>query len=236
MYKSSNCSNDISYKIGKFHIATSFIFFFITPSQRSFFLNNGLQPGQQLINSLNGNPSLGDDSVPKIEISKPTSLVIDFKKIGLWGGFGVAIIGVVFAFFIKPDLSQDPPVSPAIENNKALIELKNEIENLRENILDMQDDLYETIDLIEVSIHSFNKIRLRQHINQPRKRSLLKGKYARCSIWVTARLDPQNRLFFIMARKPSSLKKEVYYWGIGSLVTLIKSLPSWLIRRVKKLP
>lgn len=96
-------------------------------------------------------------SNPKIDLSQLASPSIDFKKIGLWAGLGVAIIGLVFAFFIAPDLSQDLPVSPEIENNKALIELKNGIENLREDILDMQDDLYETIDLLEVSIHSFNK-------------------------------------------------------------------------------
>ena len=125
------------------------------------------QSFDDMLSDLGNDPAIPDPNgirkpgtpktTPKIEISKPTSLIIDFKKIGLWGGLGVAIIGVVFAFFIALDLSQDLPVSPAIENNKALIELKNEIENLREDILDMQDDLYETIDLIEVSIHSFNK-------------------------------------------------------------------------------
>ncbi|WP_353432413.1 hypothetical protein [Polynucleobacter sp. MWH-UH23A] len=81
------------------------------------------------------------------------------KRVGLYVGGGGLLIASALALFlsfnpISP--TQDPSTEQSIQE---ISELKKELDLLREEMLDLENSLYESIDLIEVSVHSLEKIK-----------------------------------------------------------------------------
>ena len=81
------------------------------------------------------------------------------KKVGLFVGVGGLLVALAVALFLNFN-----PTSP-IQNSSLdvfkqdIAELKKELALLREEMLDSEDSIYEAIELIEVSIHSLEKIK-----------------------------------------------------------------------------
>jgi hypothetical protein len=88
------------------------------------------------------------DQIPRLE---------SLKRVALFAVVGGLLIASVVALFLTLN-SSNPASDPHLEESKqAIAELKKELALLREEMLDLEDGIYESIDLIEVSIHSLEK-------------------------------------------------------------------------------
>jgi hypothetical protein len=90
------------------------------------------------------------DQIPQLE---------SLKRVGLYVGAGGLLIASAVALFLSFN-PISPTQDPSTEQSKQEIsELKKELDLLREEMLDLENSLYESIDLIEVSVHSLEKIK-----------------------------------------------------------------------------
>jgi hypothetical protein len=96
-----------------------------------------------------GNPK----THPKIESPAQILNPGDLKKIALFAGLGIGVIGLGFALFASYDPMKTTPESHLEGAQKEISELKKELGFLREEILVIEDEIYESMDLIEVSVH-----------------------------------------------------------------------------------
>ena len=94
---------------------------------------------------------------PNSEIPTPIPTLADLKKVGLLIGLGVGLIGLSIILFTTYDSMKSSQNLQLEYAQKEMIDLKKELGSLREEILAIEDDLYESIDLLEVSIYSLNK-------------------------------------------------------------------------------
>ncbi|ANI98707.1 hypothetical protein A8O14_00495 [Polynucleobacter wuianus] len=94
---------------------------------------------------------------PKSEPPSQTLPLADLKKIGLFIALGIGLIGLGLALFTAYDSMNSHQDLPLESNQKEIIELRKELASLHEQVLEIEDDLYESIDLLEVSIHSLRK-------------------------------------------------------------------------------
>jgi hypothetical protein len=79
------------------------------------------------------------------------------KKVGLFVGAGGLLITSAVALFLSFNPT-GPTQDPSTDQSKQEVsELKKELDLLREEMIDLEDGIYESIDLIEVSIHSLEK-------------------------------------------------------------------------------
>ena len=125
------------------------------------------QSFDELLNELGDDPAIPDphgirkSSSPKVQSKAPFQIQLpaslELKRIGILVGLGVGFIclGFYLFSFYKP-ISNDPSAAFQ-EAQKEIADLKNELTNLREDVLDIEDNLYESMDLIEVSIHSLKQ-------------------------------------------------------------------------------
>jgi hypothetical protein len=106
---------------------------------------------------------------PKTEF--PT-LSPELKKYALWAILG--LIGVAFivaAFFHQYDKVNSSQIADFQSSEQRVNELKKELILLRNEMLDIEDDLYKSIDEIEVSIHSLIK-KDTNHGSKPKRQSI----------------------------------------------------------------
>jgi len=94
---------------------------------------------------------------PKAEPTSQISNLVDLKKIGLLIAVGIGLIGLGLAVFASYDSIKSSENSYLENAQNEIAELKKELSLLREEILEIEDSLYESIDLIEVSIHSLSQ-------------------------------------------------------------------------------
>ena len=99
---------------------------------------------------------------PKIQLNFQDQIphLESLKKVGLLIGAGVLVIASAVALFLTFNPTS-PIQNPSLEVSKQdIAELKKELALLREEMLDSEDGIYEAIELIEVSIHSLEKIKI----------------------------------------------------------------------------
>jgi hypothetical protein len=111
------------------------------------------------------------ESQPKITGLNQILQLGDLKKCGVFLGLAIGFIGVVIAgFMVYEHLNSDQQTKQ--ENlDSAISELKKELSILREEVLEIEDSLYESIELIEVSIHSIKENRP-SIANKPRPQAI----------------------------------------------------------------
>jgi len=99
-------------------------------------------------------------SHPKMELAAQIPNLGELKKMALLVGLGIGLVvlGLVLSSNFEPMKSSPEP--PPQVNQKELAKLEEELGLLREEILIIEDELYDSIELIEVSVHSLlnNKI------------------------------------------------------------------------------
>ncbi len=99
----------------------------------------------------------GAPANPKIAINPTLPIAINLKKLGPFIGLGIGAIALVIAIFTGIDLMREQSDPQLVGLEQELAKLKNEFHSLRNEVLEIENSLYESIDEIEVSIHSFNK-------------------------------------------------------------------------------
>ena len=81
----------------------------------------------------------------------------ELKKYALLALLAIAGVVLAAAFFHHYDKANSSQISDFQGSEERITELKKELNLLRIEMLDMEDDLYQTIDEIEVSVHSLIK-------------------------------------------------------------------------------
>ena len=93
---------------------------------------------------------------PKAQVPSQIPSVADLKKIGILIAVVVGLIGLGIVLFTAYGSSQASEESSLAMTQNQISELKKELANVREEILVIEDELYDAFDLLEVSIHSLN--------------------------------------------------------------------------------
>jgi hypothetical protein len=91
---------------------------------------------------------------PKIAHLAPPQ---ELKKYALWVLLAIAGASLAAAFFHHYDKANSSQISDLQGSEERIAELKKELNLLRIEILDIEDNLYQAIDKIEVSVHSLIK-------------------------------------------------------------------------------
>jgi hypothetical protein len=109
--------------------------------------------------------AMGDQSnpqnKPKIQLNIPNQIpqLESLKKLGLFLAVGGLLIASGVALFFTFSSIRPEQNNHTEEIQQDIAALKKELALLREEILDSEDAIYEAIDLIEVSVHSYEKNR-----------------------------------------------------------------------------
>lgn len=94
---------------------------------------------------------------PKIELTSQIPKLEDLKRVALFTGLGIGLIGLGLIVFSNFE-SMKPSPEPSLQvSQMEIVALQKELASLREEILIIEDELYESIELIEVSVHSLLK-------------------------------------------------------------------------------
>jgi hypothetical protein len=91
---------------------------------------------------------------PRPEAFNSQNLLDQIQKFGGFLTFGACVFGIGIALLIGYESLKTRSESQTQESHKEIFELKKEFAQLRAELQIEQDELYETIDSIEVSIHS----------------------------------------------------------------------------------
>ena len=94
---------------------------------------------------------------PKMELAAQIPNLGDLKKMALFVGLGIGLVGLGLILFSSFEFMKSSPEPPLQANHKEIAQLQEELGLLREEILIIEDELYESIELIEVSVHSLLK-------------------------------------------------------------------------------
>ena len=92
-----------------------------------------------------------------IESLKESNWFFPIQKLGGFLLFGACVIGISIPLFIAYKSIASSSQAAAEESRKHISELHQELALIRKDFESAQEDLYEAIDLIEVSIHSHNQ-------------------------------------------------------------------------------
>jgi hypothetical protein len=92
-----------------------------------------------------------------IESLKESNWFFPIQKLGGFLLFGACVIGISIPLFIAYKSITSSSQAAAEESRKHISELHQELALIRKDFESAQEDLYEAIDLIEVSIHSHNQ-------------------------------------------------------------------------------
>ena len=82
------------------------------------------------------------------------NLLIQLQKLGGFFAFGTCLIGIGIVLFMVHESQKTSSEALIQESQKEISKLEKELAILRTELQSEQDDLYEVIDSIEVSIHS----------------------------------------------------------------------------------
>ncbi|WP_114639459.1 hypothetical protein [Polynucleobacter necessarius] len=95
---------------------------------------------------------------PQIQAKTELStLPPEWKKYALWVALGIAGVVATIAFFHHYDRLHASQISDFQASEKQVTELKQELQHLRDDMLGLEEHIYQTIDELEVSIHSIIK-------------------------------------------------------------------------------
>ena len=89
-----------------------------------------------------------------LEAFSSQNLWDQIQKLGGFLTFGVCVFGIGIAFLIGYDSLKTSSQAQVQESHQKISKLKKEFAQLRSELQIEQDELYEAIDLIEVSVHS----------------------------------------------------------------------------------
>jgi len=119
----------------------------------------------------------------------------EFKKYALWVTLGIAGVVLASALFYYFDRLNSSQISDFQNSEQRVTELKKELHLLRNEMLDIEEDLYQEIDVLEVSIHSLIKKGVGS-TSKPKSQSIPHElELARWRYLGTSRLGSSERVF-----------------------------------------
>ena len=99
-----------------------------------------------------------------IESLKDSSSLIPVQKLGSFLVFGAMLLGTLILLFLAYESMNSNSQALAEESRKQISELRKELGLLRNEMQNDQDELYEAIELMEVSVHSLKENKVVQRV------------------------------------------------------------------------
>lgn len=142
-----------------------------------------------------------------IESLKDSCAFIQVKKLGSFLVVGGLLLGGIILLFLAYESMNSNSQVLVEESRKQISELRKEFSLLRNEIQNDQDELYEAIELIEVSIHSLKENRVVQRaIAKPQPLSY-ESELRRWRYLGTAQMGLAQQAFFQTGKNNMALEK-----------------------------
>jgi hypothetical protein len=160
----------------------------------------------------------------KLEAFSSQNLLDQIQRLGGLLTFGACVVGIVIALLITYESLKTSSEAQLQESHKEISKLKKEFTLLRTELQMEQDDLYETIDSIEVSVHSLIENKpIRQVIAKPQalphEAELRRWRYLGAS-----QIGGSHQAFFDSGQGTVTFQKGVLVLGDWRLTHLEKDL------------
>ena len=195
------------------------------------------QSFDEILSELGDDPAIPDPhgirkpSSPKShqrsDVPRQIAIPRDLKKIALFAGVGIGMIGLSLVIFTPYQSMNSPQDAHLQETQKDLFELKKELASLREEILEIEDSLYESIELLEVSVHSLNKSKTLIN-SKPKPQAIpFETELRRWRYLGLSQVGTSQRAFFHNGKGTIMLEKGSSALGEWKLTSLDKELASF---------
>jgi len=160
----------------------------------------------------------------ELEAFSSQNLLGQIQKLGGLLTFGAGVVGVGIALLIGYESLKTSSEAQVQESHKEISDLKKEFTQLRAELQMGHDDLYETIDSIEVSIHS---LRENKSIHQVAAKPQALAHEAELRRWRylgTSQMGGSHQAFFHSGQDTVMFQKGMLVLGDWSLTHLEKDL------------
>jgi hypothetical protein len=203
------------------------------------------QSFDEILSELGDDPAIPDPhgirkpcspkSHSKTEFPTQAQSLGDLKKIGLLIALGAGLIGLGIVLFTSNDSMKSSQGSQFEDTQKEQLALKKELGSLREEILEIEDSLYESIDLIEVSIHSLSQNRS-SAATKPKPQAIpYEGELRRWRYLGLSQIGSTQRAFFHNSKGTIMLEKGSLGLGEWRLQFIDKELATFTHSQGKSL-
>jgi hypothetical protein len=157
-----------------------------------------------------------------IESLKDSSWFFPIQKLGGFLLLGACMIGICILLFLTYQSITLSSQVIAEESRKNISELREELDIMRKEFENSQEDLYEAIDLMEVSIHSLNKSKVATKVIAKNQPLAHEAELRRWRYLGTSQMGGTQQAFFQVGKHPTAFE-------LGAL-----TLGDWRLTQARK--
>jgi hypothetical protein len=158
----------------------------------------------------------------KIESLKDSSWFFHIPKLGTFLGLGACLIGLCILLFIAYKSITSSSQAVAEESRKQISELQQELAHMRSEFQNDQDDLYEAIELLEVSIYSLNENKVTPKVIAKAQPLTHEAELRRWRYLGTSQMGSTQQAFFQVGKHPAAFEKGALTLGDWRLTQITK--------------
>lgn len=160
----------------------------------------------------------------ELEAFSSQNLLGQIQKLGGLLTFGDGIVGIGIALLIGYESLKTGSEAQVQESQKEILEIKKEFALLRAELQLAQDDLYETMDSIEVSIHSLKENKLIHQATVKPQALPLEAELRRWRYLGASQMGGSHQAFFHSGQSTVIFQKGMLVLGDWRLTHLEKDL------------
>jgi len=157
-----------------------------------------------------------------IESLKDSNWFFPIQKLGGFLLFGACVIGISIPLFIAYNSITSGSEAAAEESRKHISELHQELALMRKDFESVQEDLYEAIDLIEVSIHSQNKSKVATKVMTKTQPLAHESELRRWRYLGISQMGSTQQAFFQVGKHTAAFEKGALTLGDWRLTQITK--------------
>jgi hypothetical protein len=159
-----------------------------------------------------------------LESLNPAILGNQLQKFGMFIGVGVGLIGVLITLFIAFESVKSSSEILIQDSQKQISELQKELFLLRTELQTSQDELYDEIDLLEVSIHSLKKNKAHSKEKPRPQATPHESELKNWRFLGTAQIRGSSQAFFHTGNRNVVFEKDALVLGDWRLTQIEKEL------------
>jgi len=157
-----------------------------------------------------------------IESLKDSNWFFPIQKLGGFLLFGACVIGISILLLIAYKSTTSSSQAIAEELRKQISELQQELALMRSEFQNDQDNLYEAIDLIEVSIYSLKENKATPKVIAKAQPLTNEAELRRWRYLGTSQMGSTQQAFFQLGKHPASFEKGALTLGDWRLTQITK--------------
>ena len=146
------------------------------------------------------------------------------QKIGVFLGIGACLVGLSLALFFTLDSTKLGSEALVQDSQQQISELQKEVALVRTEFQNNLDDLYEEIDLLEVSIHSLKKNKAHSKEKPRPQAALHESELKTWRFLGTAQIRGSSQAFFHTGNRNVVFEKDALVLGDWRLTRIEKEL------------